>query len=66
MFECNGLMAIRAYKKNINLGYSPLESFLLLTLLRISLFNQSDGERPFRTQQQQESAWSTNTTTTEP
>jgi hypothetical protein len=49
--------------KNINLSYSPLESLLLPTSLRISLSDQSDGERSFRTQQQ-EPAWSTDTTTT--
>jgi hypothetical protein len=48
--------------KKINLSYSSLESLLLLTL-RISLSNQSDGERLFRTQQQ-EPAWSADTTTT--
>jgi hypothetical protein len=32
-----------------NLSYSPLESLLLLTPLRISLSNQPDGERSFRT-----------------
>jgi hypothetical protein len=63
LFECNGLMAIRALK-NINLRNSPLESFLLPTSLRGSLSNQSDSERLSRTQQQPEPAWSTDTTTT--
>jgi hypothetical protein len=62
MFECNGLMAIRALK-NINLRNSPLESFLLPTSLRISISNQLDSERSSRTQQQPEPAWSTDTTT---
>jgi hypothetical protein len=52
--------------KFFNLSYSPLESLLLLTPLRSSLSNQSDGERSPRTQQQQEPAWSTDTTTTKP
>jgi hypothetical protein len=64
------MMDIRAYKKtNLTLiiSYSHLESFLLLTPLRISLSNQPDGERSLRSQEQQEPVWSAvTTTTTEP
>jgi hypothetical protein len=47
-------------KTNLTLiiSYSPLEPFLLLTSLRISLYNQPDGERSLRSQEQQKSAWS--------
>jgi hypothetical protein len=57
-------MAIRTYKNFKTQAISPLESFLLLTFLRTSPPNQSDGERLSRTQQQSEPAWSTSTTTT--
>jgi hypothetical protein len=63
------MMTIRAYIKNLTLiiSYFPLEPFLLLTPLRISLSNQPDGERSLRSQEQQESVWSAvATTTTEP
>jgi hypothetical protein len=64
------MMDIRTKKKkNLTLiiSYSPLESFLLLTSLRISLSNQPDGERSLRSQEQQKPAWSAvATTATEP
>jgi hypothetical protein len=48
-----GMMAIRTKKTNLTLtiSYSPLESFLLLTYLRIALSNQPDGERSLRSQE---------------
>jgi hypothetical protein len=57
-------MVIRKINLTLLLSYSPLKSLLLLTPLRISFSNQPDGERSFRTQQQQEPAWSADTTTT--
>ena len=54
-------------KTNLTLiiSYSPLESFLLLTYLRIALSNQPDGERSLRSQEQQKPAcWSAIATTT--
>jgi hypothetical protein len=52
-------------KTNLTLiiSYSPLESFLLLTYLRIALSNQPDGECLLRSQEQQKLAWSVVATT---